>query len=95
MEVFLKLKEHSIETEARKKCDRLIYRYFSKNCSDDRKPIIEAQIESLKYFLENADFKKLKSVHPELSDSEERLIKLVIPENQGEIEIIFNLIENL
>lgn len=94
MEVFLKLKKNCIETEARKKYERLINRYFSNNCLDDRKPIIEAQIKSLKYFLENADCQQLRSDYPELSGSEEKLIKLIISEDQGEIKIVSNIIEN-
>ena len=94
MEVFLKLKKHCIEIEARRKYERLIDLYLSKNCSNDRKSIVEEQITGLKCFIENTNFKKLKESYPELRNSKERLIKLIIPENPQEIKVKFNLFEN-
>jgi len=52
--------------------------------------VVEAQIEALKFFLENANFERLRSSYPELSGIGELFITLMIPENHHKMEIAFN-----
>ncbi len=51
---------------------------------------IETQIEALKFFLENIDFSKLRTMYPELSGINELSITFMIPENFYETKIEYN-----
>ena len=90
MEISLKLKNHCIETETKMKYERLISTYFSNSCPKKDAQKIERQIEALKYFLEHADFSKLRSVYPELSGIYELPLTLVIPNGYHKIKININ-----
>ncbi|OQY00806.1 MAG: hypothetical protein B6I26_05875 [Desulfobacteraceae bacterium 4572_130] len=61
MEIILNLSSHCIETASKKKFEHLIRQYFKKNITEKEKIIIEKQIAALKYFLEKADFSKLRN----------------------------------
>ncbi len=58
--------DHCIETTARQEFKRAVDRYLEMGSSDTR---LEARIELLRSFLENADFKRLRS------ESEKHLMK--------------------
>ncbi len=88
MEIVLSLKRHCIETEAKKEYERLIQGYF-KNSNQD-KSIIEARIEALKFFLEEVDFSRLRSLYPELSGTIELSLKLKISEDFQDLKIVVN-----
>jgi len=90
MKIVIELKHHCIKTGAKRKYSKLINRYFSRNLSDPEKIKIEAQIEALKFFLENADFNRLRGVYPELSGFDELSITLMIPDNHHEMKIAYN-----
>ncbi|MBF0120656.1 MAG: hypothetical protein HQK79_17650 [Desulfobacterales bacterium] len=64
MEIVLKINKFCIQTEARKEYEKLIRLYF-KDSSDVS--LLEEAIEGLKFFLEKADFKSIRSTYPELS----------------------------
>ena len=66
MKIIFKLKKHCIETEAKREYERLISQYFKKIKLNKQNDLfeLEEKIEGLKYFLENADFKYLRSTHP-------------------------------
>ncbi len=86
MEIVLSLKNHCIETAAKKEYERLIQGYFKNKLKG--KSWLEVRIEALKYFLERADFSRLRSFYPELCGSVELPIKLKIPEDFQELKII-------
>ncbi len=91
MEIAIKLAKHCIKTGAKRKYDKLISRYFNDiSLSNQEKMLIEGQIAALKFFLENANFNQLRGVYPELSGLDELSIRLVIPENNREIEIAYD-----
>ena len=90
MEIFLKLKNHCIETEAKLKYERLIHTYFSNACPENDFPKIERQIEALKFFLEHADFAQLRTVYPELCGIKDIPFSLKIPRDYRKIRININ-----
>ncbi len=90
MKIEINLKQHCIKTGAKRKYNKLIHQYFSNTLSDKVKKEVEAQIEALKFFLENADFNRLRSVYPEFSGFDELSITLMIPKNHLEMEIAYN-----
>jgi len=90
MEIHLKLKRHCIKTAAKTEHNRLVMRYFSSDYPDNEKTVIEAQIEALKFFLEKADFARIRSVHPGLSGTGELPVSLKVPESLREMKIVFN-----
>jgi hypothetical protein len=90
MEIDLNIRNHCIETETKRQYEKLIKHYFSRLCSDADKPVMEFQIEALKFFLEHADFPKLRSAHPELACGGDNLAVLKIPKNFYDIRIIMN-----
>jgi len=81
MKIKLKLEKHCIKTEAKKKYERLISQYFKKiKLKEDYNLLqLEKKIEGLKYFLENADFKYLRSTYPCLSGTQSINITIDIP----------------
>ncbi len=87
MKIVFRLKKHCIETESKLKYERLIHTYFSNTCPENDVRKMERQIEALKFFLEHADFPKLRSVYPELSGNNELPFTLVIPNNYRKIKI--------
>ncbi|MBT3310578.1 MAG: hypothetical protein HN737_12960 [Desulfobacterales bacterium] len=89
MKIEIKLKHHCIKTGAEKKYNKLIKQYFISTLSELKKVDIEAQIEALKFFLENADFNRIRAAYPELSGFDELSITLMIPENHHEIKIAY------
>ncbi|MCF8069124.1 MAG: hypothetical protein K9L30_11110 [Desulfobacterales bacterium] len=88
MELNLTLKNHCIETGIKKQSEQLIKKYFKKNITDDKKSIIEVQIDALKFILEHADFQKLRHNYPELCDNDETPVKIIIPDNYFKIIIM-------
>ncbi len=59
MRIGLELTKYCIETASRKAYERLIRKLMKRQCADQM--LIEAQLEILQYFLENADFSYLRS----------------------------------
>ncbi len=90
MKIALKLQKYCIKTGAKRKYNKLINQYFNCALSGQEKMTIEAQIEALKFFLENADFIRLRGLHPELSGVDELSITLIIAEKYHEMTIAFN-----
>mmetsp|Transcript_4917 Transcript_4917/g.2744 ORF Transcript_4917/g.2744 Transcript_4917/m.2744 type:complete len:103 (+) Transcript_4917:8612-8920(+) len=90
MEIILTLKQHCIKTAAKRRYEQLINKCFSNKCSDHEKMLIEPEIEALRFFLDNADFVRLRGIYPELSGFNELPITLLIPDNQHEMKIIYN-----
>ena len=72
MEFFFNLEDHCVETEGKKIYERLIRSLLNKSCHDEEKNAIELQMEHLKYFLENADFCKIRCAFPSLSGNGDR-----------------------
>jgi len=63
MNIKLNLSQHCVETEIKKCYNQCVSQYFS---SDKNKDQLEEQIEILKTALEQFDFRRLRSKHPEL-----------------------------
>jgi hypothetical protein len=70
MEIKLELKKHCIQTEAKKKYEKLMGEYFKKAASGRNLSILENQIEALVYFLEHADFQYLRSTYTFLNGNQ-------------------------
>jgi hypothetical protein len=88
MEIVLNLKNHCIETATKREYERSIQNYF-KDSSLERF-MLEARIEALKFFLEKADFMRLRSIYPELDGSLELSLTLKVPEDFQKLKIILN-----
>ena len=67
MEIKLDLSKHCIETESKIVYNRLTRCYFK---SGSNKEDLELAIESIKSFLEQVDFAKLRHTYPELAGSQ-------------------------
>ncbi len=87
MEITIELKKHCIETETKRVYERLISCYFQKSCSEQEKPVLETQIDGIRFFLENADFRDLRSRYDELSDNLKNRVILRIGEDRQKMEI--------
>lgn len=85
-----KIDQYCIKTGAKKKYDHLINNYFKIDITDQEKMVIEAQIETLKFFLENADFNRLRGLYPELNGFNEVQITLATPDNCRDMTILYN-----
>lgn len=90
MQIFLHLKNHCIETTAKKEYERLIKQYFKKSVSGDEKIVIEEQIEILKDFLEDTDFLYLRNTYPELSGESDFQVNLQKSKDNKEFLIDMN-----
>ncbi len=79
MNIVLDLKKGScIKRSAKKRYERVLKEYFSKTVSEDKKALIEKEIEALKFFLENADFSRIRSGYKELSGVKNIRVSLLI-----------------
>ncbi len=85
MEIELTLKHYCIETAAKKAYEACLREYFQGKCGSSVAALssIEARIESLKFFLEHADFGSLRSQHPELNGNAHTTVFLVVPDDGG------------
>jgi len=92
MKIELKLNEYCIETAAKKAYEQCLRKYFQKHQGTSAKELVllEIQIDSLKYFLEHADFRCLRSRHPALNGFKGARVILVIPQNKDAITIRCN-----
>jgi len=90
MRIELKLNKYCIETAAKKTYEHLLSKCFKKNhvASAEELILLETRIDGLKYFLEHADFRFLRSQHPELNGFKGTNVILVIPPNKDAITII-------
>jgi len=89
MEIKLELKNHCIQTEAKKKYEKLMSEYFKKGNSDRNLSILEEQIEGLKYFLEHADFGYLRTTYSFLNGNHrDEDVVLNIPGNFDDMTLI-------
>ena len=90
IEIRIGLNGYCIETGAKRTYERLLRRYFDKSISGRDRSILEEQIEGITFFLKHADFKYLRSQHPELNDA--RMIRLIlkIPKNKHELTLEYN-----
>ena len=86
----IELKKHCIETEAKRTYERLLNRYFDKSLSDHDRAILQEQIEGIKFFLEHADFRRLRSQYPELDGKHTIRLTLKIPKNRYDMIITYN-----
>jgi hypothetical protein len=64
VEIILNLESHCIETEAKTRFRELMDRFFSE---DDESGELEERISLLRDFIENSDFRLLRSEHPPLA----------------------------
>lgn len=71
--VRLSLKEHCIETSARKEYKRLVSKYLKGEWERE----IERKIEFLKDFLENTDFRRLRADRPELQGGKDVEVEVI------------------
>ncbi len=90
MKIFLPLKKHCIETGAKKEYGRLLNIYFSNTCSENENAVIEEKIEALKFFLENADFSRIRGDYSELCGTYELTVKLNIPGDYSRMNIEYD-----
>lgn len=91
MEINLELKNHCIQTEAKKKYEKLMSKYFKKGNSDRNLSILEEQIEGLKYFLEHADFGYLRTTYSFLNGNQRGAdVTLNIPNSFEGMTLIHN-----
>ena len=90
MKIELKLNKYCIETAAKKAYEHFLSKCFKKNysASAEEQILLETRIDSLKYFLEHADFRFLRSQHPELNGFKGASVILVIPQNENATTII-------
>ncbi|MCK5784731.1 MAG: hypothetical protein KAH06_09795 [Desulfobacterales bacterium] len=90
MEIHLFLKNHCIQTGAKKEYERLLSSYFGNTCSENEKSVIEAKIDVLKFFLENADFPFIRGNYQELCGTCELPVRLVVPEDYSKMKIKYD-----
>lgn len=85
MEIKLTLDHYCIETAAKKAYEASLREYFRSKCgaSVAALNLIEERIESLKFFLEHADFGSLRGQHPELNGNAHATVFLVVPDDGG------------
>jgi hypothetical protein len=84
-----RIKKHCIETAAKKEYERLVLDCLKKK-SATRLRVVEAQMNGLKYFLENADFAKLRHRYTELRGNAEQPVMLKIPEDYRGLTIMID-----
>lgn len=63
MQIELELRNHCIQTAAKRAYEKMLSRYLSRNIDDHEAVILENQIEGLMFFLQKADFQYLRSTH--------------------------------
>lgn len=91
MKFYFNLKTHCVETEGKKIYESLIRRYFDKSSLEEEKFQIETKMDVLKYFLENADFRGLRSKYPLLSGNADlSAVILDLSEQKEDIRLIMN-----
>lgn len=88
--IALHLKKQCIQRAANKRYEMLMRAYFSRRRmrSDDETDRIEKEIESLIFFLENADFPVLRHTYPQLSGMEDVFVELLINEAEKDFTIL-------
>ena len=84
------LTNHCIETAAKKNYERLIRRYLKKETLPEEKAGIEDRMEILKYFLEHADFPRLRSRYPLLSGNHSHQVVISVGEGNKDITLKVN-----
>jgi len=87
LKIDLKITKHCIQTEAKKKYEALISKYFKKNTPEAEKEDCLKKIDALKFFLSNADINNLRSKYPELSGQTEIKACLCFPASYKEMYI--------
>ncbi len=88
MKIVLDLKKHCIQTEIKKQYERCIRDYFSKHHAPEDESVLDIKIEALKFFLEHADFPRLRGQYPELNGSHEITVLLDIADDFYNIKIM-------
>jgi len=78
MQIELELRNHCIQTAAKRTYEQMLNRYLSRNAEDDEAAILEKQIMGLTYFLQNADFQRLRSEYPDLDGRRHHRVTLEI-----------------
>ena len=81
--VELEIKNHCVQTAARKEYGRLMETYFN---TDDPEGMLEEKIELLREFIENSDFPKLRSSDSRLSGEVEAKV-LLSKDARGDIKL--------
>ncbi|MBW1650883.1 MAG: hypothetical protein JRJ44_09485 [Deltaproteobacteria bacterium] len=88
MKIVLDLRGFCIKKSAEKKYERALNKYFNKKISEDKKAAIEKEIEALKFFLQNADFSKLRGRYKELSGVKNIRVALLV--GKQDYKIVLN-----
>lgn len=88
MKIRLDLSRHCIETASKKKYEQMIIQYFKTPGGDGEKSATEHHISALKYFLEKADFSKLRALCSKIDSNREAV--LIVPQNFEGMHICIN-----
>ena len=89
MEIYLDINRLCIETAAQKKYEGLIRQYFKGKALDKKKVALEKQINALQYFLEKADFSKLRNFCSNVG-SVKTMAVLIVPEKVEDMHVRLN-----
>ena len=89
MDIQFRMTSLCIQTEAKKRYERLMGEYFKQAGSGSNLSDMEERIEALLYFLEHADFGYLRSTYPFLNGSREGAnVILRIPGRLNDMKLI-------
>jgi hypothetical protein len=89
MDIEFQMTSLCIQTEARKRYERLMSEYFKQAGPGGDLSDLEERIEALLYFLEHADFGYLRSTYPFLNGNRESAnVVLHIPDNLKKMKLI-------
>jgi hypothetical protein len=89
MEIQFEITSHCIQTEARKRYEQFISTYFKQAASDNDTDALEGQIEALRYFLEHADFRYLRSTYPILNGGQGgTIVVLSVTDSLKEMKLV-------
>jgi len=91
MDIQFQMTSLCIQTEARKRYERLMGEYFKQAGSGRNLSDMEERIEALLYFLEHADFGYLRSTYPFLNGTREGAnVVLHIPANLKKMKLVYD-----
>ncbi len=87
IELKLDLKKSCIETQARWTYESLLRKYLRETYTDPQKRLLERQIEGLKFFLEEVDFRYLRANYAQLNGQSPAIVTLKIGPKLHDVEI--------
>jgi hypothetical protein len=76
MNILFNLKNHCLETEAKRQYEQSIGSFFSKHHSPIERNALEMKIQALLFFVGHADFPRLRSKYSELAGNNEISVEL-------------------